>query len=41
MTNIAQAWGGDAAALDVLDRLAVDAPRTAGLVRQKLGDSTA
>ena len=41
MTNIAQAWGGDATALDVLDRLAVDAPRTAGLVRQKLGDSTA
>ncbi|MDO5628576.1 MAG: PIN domain-containing protein [Mobilicoccus sp.] len=31
---IAQAWGGDAEAVDVVARLAVDAPRAAELVRQ-------
>ncbi|WP_232548905.1 PIN domain-containing protein [Propioniciclava soli] len=41
VTAIARAWGGDATAVDVLDRLAVDAPRTAGLVRQALGNPTA
>ncbi|MGP5709714.1 PIN domain-containing protein [Brachybacterium alimentarium] len=41
VTVIARAWGGDATAVDVLDRLAVDAPRTAGLVRQALGNPTA
>ncbi|MFT4028826.1 MAG: hypothetical protein QM675_03030 [Protaetiibacter sp.] len=29
VTGIARAWGSDATALDVLDRLTVDAPRTA------------
>ena len=38
---IARAWGGDATAVDVLDRLAVDAPHTAGLVRRSLGNPTA
>lgn len=41
VTAIARAWGGDATASDVLDRLAVDAPHTAGLVRQPLGKATA
>ena len=41
VTAIARAWGGDATAVDVLDRLAVDAPHAAGLVRQSLGNPTA
>ncbi|HOA27518.1 MAG TPA: hypothetical protein PKG51_08410, partial [Arachnia sp.] len=41
VTAVARAWGGDATAVDVLDRLAVDAPHAAGLVRQSLGNSTA
>lgn len=41
VTAIARAWGGNATASDVLDRLAVDAPHTAGLVRSPLGNPTA
>jgi predicted nucleic acid-binding protein len=40
VTGIARAWASDVTASDVLDRLAVDAPRTAGLVRQALGKPT-
>lgn len=35
---IARAWGDDAKPGDVLDSLAIDAPDTAALVRQTLGD---
>lgn len=41
VTAIARAWGGEATALDVLDRPTVDAPHAAGLVRQSLGNPTA
>lgn len=37
MIAIARVWGGNATALDVLDRLAVDAPQAADLVREALG----
>ncbi len=40
MTDIARAWRGDATASDVLDRLAVDAPHAADLVRRALGNAT-
>ena len=38
VTAIARAWGDGATSAEVLDRLAVDAPRTAGLLRQTLGN---
>ena len=41
VTAVARARGCDATAVDVLDRLAVDAPHAAGLVRQSLGNPTA
>lgn len=40
VTGIARAWRGDATAPDVLDRLAVDAPHTADLIRHALGTPT-
>lgn len=41
VTAIARAWGDNSTAADVLDRLAVEAPRAANLVRQALGDHPA
>lgn len=38
VTEIARVWGDDARPDDVLDRLALDTPGTAALVRQALGD---
>ncbi|MFT3861144.1 hypothetical protein [Micropruina sp.] len=40
-TGIARAWGRNTVASDVLDRLAVDTPHTADLIRQTLGNPTA
>lgn len=38
VTTIARVWGNDATAANVLDRLTVNAPGTADLVRHALGD---
>ncbi|MDO5619344.1 PIN domain-containing protein [Kocuria sp.] len=41
VTEIARVWGGDTAASAVLDRLAVDAPQAADMIRQALENPTA